>query len=42
MPHDLAHFLVAEYFGIELGVWSQSAGGGGGIYFPVPDDDSLH
>jgi hypothetical protein len=41
MPHDLAHFLVEEYFGIELGVWGQLAAGGGGIFFPVPEDNSL-
>lgn len=36
-----AHFLVEEYFGIELGVWGQLAAGGGGIFFPVPQDNSL-
>ena len=41
MPHDLAHFLVEDYFGIELGVWGQLAAGGGGIFFPVPQDNSL-
>ena len=41
MPHDLAHFLVEEYFGIELGVWGQLAAGGGGIFFPIPQDSSL-
>jgi hypothetical protein len=41
MPHDIAHFLVEEYFGIELGVWGQLAAGGGGIFFPVPEDNSL-
>jgi hypothetical protein len=41
MPHDLAHFLVEEYFGIELGVWGQLAAGGGGIVHPVPRDNSL-
>jgi hypothetical protein len=41
MPHDLAHFLVEEYFGIERGVWGQLAAGGGGIFFPVPEDNTL-
>lgn len=41
VPHDLAHFLVEEYFGIELGVWGQLAAGGGGIFFPVPEDNTL-
>ena len=41
MPHDLAHFLVEERFGIELGVWGQLAAGGGGLFFPVPEDNSL-
>ena len=41
--HDaaFAHFLVEEYFGIELGVWGQLAAGGGGIFFPVPQNNSL-
>jgi hypothetical protein len=41
MPHDLAHFLVEEYFEIELGVWGQLAAGGGGIFAPAPEDNSL-
>jgi hypothetical protein len=41
MPHDLAHYLVEEHFGIELGVWGQLAAGGGGIFSPAPEDDSL-
>ena len=41
MPHDIAHFLVEECFGIELGVWGRLAAGGGGIFFPAPEDNSL-
>jgi hypothetical protein len=41
MPHDLAHYLVEEYFEIELGVWGQLAAGGGGIFMPAPEDNSL-
>lgn len=39
MPHDLAHFLVEEQFGIELGVFGQLAAGGTGVFRPAPDDD---
>jgi hypothetical protein len=42
MPHDLAHYVVEECFGIELGVWGQLASGGGGIFSPAPDDDTVH
>ena len=41
MPHDLAHYLVEEFFEIELGVWGQLAAGGGGIFTPAPEDNSL-
>ena len=41
MPHDLAHYVVEEHFGVELGVWGQLAAGGGGIFYPAPEDDSL-
>jgi len=41
MPHDLAHYLVEEFFEIELGVWGQLAAGGGGIFAPAPEDNSL-
>ena len=41
MPHDVAHYLVEEHFGIELGVWGQLAAGGGGIFAPAPEDNSL-
>jgi hypothetical protein len=41
MPHDIAHFLVEEHFGIELGVWGQLAAGGGGIFWPTPEDNTL-
>jgi hypothetical protein len=41
MPHDLAHFLVEEYFEIGLGVWGQLAAGGGGIFTPAPEDNTL-
>ena len=36
MPHDLAHYVVEEFFGIELGVWGQLAAGGGGIFTRLP------
>jgi hypothetical protein len=41
MPHDLAHYLVEESFGIELGVFGQIAAGASGIFFPAAADDSL-
>jgi len=41
MPHDLAHYVVEEYFEIQLGVWGQLAAGGGGIFTPAPDDNTL-
>jgi hypothetical protein len=41
MPHDIAHFLVEEYFGIELGVWGQLAAGASGIFWPPPEDNTL-
>jgi hypothetical protein len=41
MPHDVAHYLVEECFEIELGVWGQLASGGGGIFSPAPEDNTL-
>lgn len=41
MPHDLAHYVVEEYFEIELGVWGQLAAGGGGMFTPAPEDNTL-
>ncbi len=41
MPHDLAHYLVEESYGIQLGVWGQLAAGGGGIFTPAPEDNTL-
>ena len=41
MPHDIAHYVVEEQYGIELGVWGQLAAGGGGIFTPAPEDDDL-
>lgn len=41
MPHDLAHYVVEEFFEIELGVWGQLAAGGGAIFTPAPEDNSL-
>jgi hypothetical protein len=38
MPHDLAHYLVEEQFGIRLGVFGQLAAGGGGIFAPARRD----
>jgi hypothetical protein len=41
MPHDLAHYLVEEHFEIQLGVWGQLAAGGGGIFAPAPEDNTV-
>jgi hypothetical protein len=41
MPHDIAHYVVEEQFGIELGVWGQLAAGGSGIFWPAPEDNTL-
>jgi hypothetical protein len=41
MPHDIAHYLVEECFEIKLGVWGQLAAGGGGIFSPAPEDNTL-
>jgi hypothetical protein len=41
MPHDLAHYVVEEFFEIQLGVWGQLAAGGGGIFTPAPADNTL-
>jgi hypothetical protein len=41
MPHDLAHYLVEELYGIELGVFGQLAAGAGGVFSPAPEDRSL-
>ena len=41
MPHDVAHYVVEESYGIELGVWGQLAAGGGGIFAPAPEDNTL-
>lgn len=41
IPHDVAHYLVEEHYGIELGVWGQLAAGGGGIFTPAPEDNDL-
>jgi hypothetical protein len=40
MPHDLAHYLIEEQFGIKLGIFGQLAAGGGGIFTPAPADRS--
>lgn len=41
MPHDLAHYVVEEHYGIALGVWGQLAAGGGGIFYPAPEDNTV-
>lgn len=41
MPHDIAHYVVEECFEIELGVWGQLASGGGGIFAPAPEDNTV-
>jgi len=38
MPHDLAHYLVEEAFGIPLGVFGQLAAGGAGVFTPAAAD----
>jgi hypothetical protein len=40
LPHDLAHYLVEEQFGLALGVFGRLAAGGGGMYTPAPADRS--
>lgn len=40
LPHDLAHFLVEEQFGIRLGVFGQLAAGGEGVFQPDSGDRS--
>ena len=32
MPHDVAHYVVEEVFGIRLGVFGQLAAGGAGVF----------
>jgi hypothetical protein len=39
MPHDLAQYVVEEFFGIRLGIFGQTAAGGGS-YSPDPADRS--
>jgi hypothetical protein len=39
MPHDLAHYLVEEHFGIRLGIFGQTAAGGGS-FAPDPAERS--
>jgi hypothetical protein len=39
MPHDLAHYLVEEHFGIRLGIFGQAAAGGGS-FAPSPAERS--
>jgi hypothetical protein len=41
VPHDLAHFLVEEQYGIRLGVFGQLAAGAHGLFFAAPEDRSL-
>jgi hypothetical protein len=40
VPHDIAHFLVEESYGIRLGVFGQLAAGANGLFFPAPEDRS--
>lgn len=40
MPHDLAHYLVEESYGIRLGVFGQLEAGANGLFFPAPQDRS--
>ena len=41
MPHDLAHYVVEDFYGIELGVFGQIAAGASGIFFPAADNKLL-
>ena len=41
MPHDLAHYLVEETFGIRLGVFGQLAAGGAGVFTPASADRTV-
>jgi hypothetical protein len=41
VPHDLAHYLVEEHYGIRLGVFGQLAAGASGLFFAAPEDRSL-
>ena len=41
VPHDLAHYLVEEFYGIELGVFGQLAAGASGLFYPAPEDRSV-
>jgi hypothetical protein len=41
VPHDLAHYLVEEHYGIRLGVFGQLAAGASGLFYPAPEDRSL-
>jgi len=40
LPHDIGHWVVEEHFGLSLGVWGQLAAGGGGIFWPAPEDNT--
>jgi hypothetical protein len=41
VPHDLAHYLVEEHYGIRLGVFGQLAAGASGLFFTAPEDRTL-
>lgn len=41
VPHDLAHYLVEEHYGIRLGVFGQLAAGASGLFYAAPEDRSL-
>lgn len=41
VPHDLAHYLVEEQYGIRLGVFGQIAAGASGLFFCAPENRSL-
>jgi hypothetical protein len=41
VPHDLAHYLVEEHYGIRLGVFGQLATGATGVFHAAPQDRSL-
>ena len=41
VPHDLAHYLVEEQYGIRLGVFGQLAAGAHGLFFAAPEHRNL-
>jgi hypothetical protein len=38
LPHDVAHYVIEEQLGLQLGVFGQLAAGGCGLFAPAPAD----